>query len=97
MVDITKAPFGLTARCEHKNTEAVSTVWASIKIDPLGAALEAERAPLAVVLVVDVSGSMRGEPLQHVLASCEVLAELLGERDQLAIVTFSTDACLLKE
>jgi Ca-activated chloride channel family protein len=87
------APFAVTARCEHKNTEAgASTLWASIKIDPAGKALEAERAPLAVVLVVDVSGSMKGEPIAHVLKGCEIVADLLDERDRLAIVTFQTHA-----
>jgi Ca-activated chloride channel family protein len=86
------------ARCEHKNVEpstsAVpsSRLWAAIKIDPIGAALERERAPLAVALVIDVSGSMQGTPIEHVLRSCEILVDLLGERDQLSIVTFSSHA-----
>ena len=66
----------MLARCEHKNVEpstsAVpsSRLWASIKIDPIGSGLERERAPLAVVLVIDVSGSMQGTPIDHVLRSC---------------------------
>ncbi|HEX4419541.1 MAG TPA: FHA domain-containing protein [Kofleriaceae bacterium] len=88
-------PFSVVARCEHKNVEPSTTaspssrLWASIKVDPVGGGLERERAPLAVVLVVDVSGSMHGDPIAHVLRSCELLADLLTERDQLAIVTFS--------
>lgn len=88
----------MLARCEHKNVEPstgaapTSRLWASIKIDPLGGALERERAPLAVALVADVSGSMQGPPIEHVVRSCEILIDLLGERDQLAIVTFASDA-----
>lgn len=86
-------PFGLVAACEAKNVESgASTLWASIKVEPRGNALEKERAPLALALVIDTSGSMQGEPIQHVLRSCEILAQLLGEKDQLAIVTFSTNA-----
>lgn len=86
-------PFGLVAACEAKNVEpGTSTLWASIKVEPRGSALEKERAPLALVLVIDTSGSMQGEPIHHVLRSCEILAQLLGPRDQLAIVTFSTQA-----
>src|SRR5262245_57581810 len=91
-------PFSVLARCEHKNVEPstsaapTSRLWASIKIDPLGGALERERAPLAVALVADVSGSMQGPPIEHVIRSCEILIDLLGERDQLAIVTFASDA-----
>jgi Ca-activated chloride channel homolog len=90
--------FSVLARCEHKNVEPstsavpTSRLWASIKVDAIGGGLERERAPLALVLVVDVSGSMHGEPLEHVVKSAGILADLLGERDQLAIVTFATHA-----
>ena len=64
-------PFGVVARSAHRNVEpGKSKLWASIKVDPLGAALERERAPLAVVLVLDVSGSMQGDPIAHALESC---------------------------
>lgn len=86
-------PFGLSAACEVKNVEpGTSRVWASIKVEPRGKALEAERAPLAVTLVIDVSSSMQGEPIAHVLKSCEIVADLLTARDQLAIVTFGNTA-----
>ncbi len=86
-------PFGIVAGCELKNVApGTSKLWASIKIEPRGKALEAERSPLAVVLVIDVSGSMQGDPIAHVVKSCELVADLLTERDQLAIVTFSTHA-----
>ena len=90
--------FSVLARCEHKNVEPstsaapTSRLWASIKVDAIGGGLERERASLAVVLVVDVSGSMHGEPLEHVVKSAGILADLLGERDQLAVVTFATHA-----
>jgi uncharacterized protein YegL len=86
------------ARSEHKNVEPStsatpsSRLWASIKIDPIGGGLERERSPLAVVLVIDISGSMQGTPIEHVLRSCEILTDLLGGRDQLAIVTFASHA-----
>jgi len=94
-------PFSVIARCEHRNVapssaEAfTSQLWASIKIDALAGGLERERAPLAVALVIDVSGSMQGDPIAHVIQSCEILIDLLGPRDQLALVTFSTDASML--
>ncbi|MDX2090443.1 MAG: VWA domain-containing protein [Kofleriaceae bacterium] len=86
-------PFGLVAGCEAKNVEpGTSTLWASVAIEPRGKALEAERAPLAVALVLDVSGSMQGEPIANVVKSCGLVADLLSDKDQLAIVTFSTHA-----
>ena len=63
-------PFEVIARCESKNVEAgKSKLWASIKVEPRGKALEADRAPLAIALVLDVSGSMQGDPIAHALQS----------------------------
>ena len=88
-------PFELVARCEAKNVEAgASRLWASIKIDPRGKALEGERAPLAIVLVLDASGSMQGDPIAHALQSCQLVADLLSAKDRLAIVTFSDHAAV---
>ncbi len=88
-------PFNVVARCASKTVEpGTSTLWASIKVDPIGAALERERAPLAVTLVLDVSGSMQGDPIEHALQSCEMVADLLSPKDRLAIVTFSTHAAI---
>ena len=72
-----------------------SSLWAAIRVDPVGRPLETDRAPLALVLVVDTSGSMGGDPITHVRASCELLADLLTERDHLAVVTFSSHAGVL--
>lgn len=85
-------PFGLKVRAEHTGTEAKGTLWAAIRVDPAGHALEKERAPLAIALVIDTSSSMAGDPIAHVLSSCEIVAELLSDRDRLSVVTFATHA-----
>jgi Ca-activated chloride channel family protein len=64
-------------------------LWATVRVDPKGKALEAERAPLAIALVLDASGSMQGDPIAHVLESAEIVGDLLGENDRLSIVTFA--------
>ena len=87
------APFGVEARCERVSVSSgKSTLWATVRVDPKGKGLESERSPLAVALVLDVSGSMGGDPIAHVLRASEIVAELLDERDQLAIITFSNHA-----
>jgi Ca-activated chloride channel family protein len=87
------APFGVEARCERASiSSGKSTLWASVRVDPKGKALERERAPLAVALVIDVSGSMQGDPIAHVLRSCAIVSELLGPNDRLSIVTFANHA-----
>ncbi len=90
---MSEPPFSLSLACEFRSAPpGPSKAWASLKIEPQGRPLEAERAPLAIVLAVDVSGSMSGDPLTHVVRSCEVLADLLNEKDELGIVTFSSNA-----
>jgi Ca-activated chloride channel family protein len=64
-------------------------LWATVRVDPKGKGLEEQRAPLAIVLVLDVSGSMKGDPIAHVLRSSEIVGELLGEGDRLGVVTFA--------
>jgi Ca-activated chloride channel family protein len=87
------APFGVEARCERASiSSGKSTLWASIRVDPKGKGLETDRAPLAIALVIDISGSMQGDPIAHVLRSCEIVSQLLDARDQLAIVTFNNQA-----
>lgn len=89
-------PFRIQAELDHRSVEpGRSRVWAVIKIEAQGAALEEERAPLAVALAVDVSGSMAGEPLEHALQSCRLLSERLGPGDQLGVVTFSERGSVL--
>ncbi|MGE5184455.1 MAG: FHA domain-containing protein [Acidobacteriota bacterium] len=87
------APFSVEVRGERASVSSgKSTLFAAIRVAAHATALERERAPLAVCLVLDVSGSMKGDAIAHVLKSCEMVAELLGPRDRLAIVTFADHA-----
>src|SRR5262245_7052899 len=93
MLAAMSAPFGVEARCERASiSSGKSTLWATVRVDSKGKGLETDRAPLAVALVIDVSGSMQGDPIAHVIKSCEIVASLLDKRDQLAIVTFGDHA-----
>jgi Mg-chelatase subunit ChlD len=58
---------------------------------------ERMRSRRAVVLIADVSGSMRGEKVRIAAATVAALsADLAGNGDQLALVAFWSDAALLK-
>ncbi|OLT15499.1 hypothetical protein BJF78_01415 [Pseudonocardia sp. CNS-139] len=58
---------------------------------------ERMRSRRAVVLVVDVSGSMRGEKARIAAATVAALsADLSGTGDQLAVVAFWSDAALIE-
>lgn len=47
--------------------------------------------PIAVILVLDTSGSMRGEPLDRAKAAANRFIEAKGEQDELAIFSFNLD------
>jgi Ca-activated chloride channel family protein len=53
---------------------------------------ELRRPPLSVVLALDVSASMAGDPLRHVVRSAVRIAALLHPDDRLGVVAFSADA-----
>ncbi len=49
------------------------------------------RDPIEVVLVIDVSGSMRGQPLADAQAAARRFIESMGDRDRIALVTFASE------
>jgi len=55
----------------------------------------AGRPRLAVHLVLDVSGSMRGEPISRARDAAQELVDKLEPNDDFSLVTFSTDAAVL--
>lgn len=55
---------------------------------PAGIGPAPQRQPLRLVLVVDRSGSMAGEPLREALRCAEGIAEGLTARDQVAVVLY---------
>lgn len=50
------------------------------------------RPRLTTVLALDVSGSMSGQPLEHVVRSTERIVELLEDGDSVGLVAFSSTA-----
>lgn len=55
------------------------------------------RPRLTALLVIDVSGSMQGEPLAHVVRSAERLVDILGDGDALGVVSFDDAAHTIAE
>lgn len=88
------SPLTLTLSLLHPAAEPGSTMttYAVARVRAVNAAPVANRPTLLVALVLDVSGSMQGEPIAQVMHSAKRLAEILEDRDQLGIVTFSDGA-----
>ena len=72
--------------------DATTTTYAVATIRANATSTGRARPRLTGVLVLDVSGSMQGEPLAQVLFSARRLAELLDDQDRLAVVTFADAA-----
>lgn len=52
--------------------------------------------PLAIALVVDVSGSMEGEPLEQAIAALRIFVASLGPDDTAALISFGNGVTMLQ-
>lgn len=58
---------------------------------------EKEKPSLAMVLVVDKSGSMDGLPMELARQASKAAADLLGPRDQIGVIGFDSEAYVVSE
>ncbi|MFV0444482.1 MAG: VWA domain-containing protein [Planctomycetaceae bacterium] len=58
---------------------------------------EKEKPSLAMVLVIDKSGSMDGDKIEMAKSAARSAVELLGQRDQVAVVAFDGETFLISE
>ncbi|MBI4491321.1 MAG: FHA domain-containing protein [Chloroflexi bacterium] len=56
-------------------------------------AVEDHQTELTVVLAVDTSGSMRGQPLEHAKQAVTTFVQQLGPADRFATIGFGSQAC----
>lgn len=68
---------------------------AVLALEGLARGVDAERPPLSIAFAVDVSGSMRGEPLEHVATSLGKLVSFLGDDDRVGLAVFSDGASVV--
>lgn len=58
---------------------------------------EQEKPSLGMVLVIDKSGSMDGDPIEMAKSAARSAVELLGRRDQVAVIAFDGDSYVISE
>lgn len=58
---------------------------------------EQEKPSLGMVLVIDKSGSMEGDPIEMAKSAARSAVELLGRRDQVAVIAFDGDTYVISE
>lgn len=90
------APVQVTAEALHEDVrpEEALTTHVLIRVRSVAQAGRA-RPQLTAVLVLDASGSMKGEPLAQVQRSAERLAGILDANDRLGVVVFNEGATTL--
>ncbi|MCB9545865.1 MAG: YARHG domain-containing protein [Myxococcales bacterium] len=70
------------------------TAWLGVLVTPPADAVA--RPPLALALVVDTSGSMEGEKIEHARFAARTLIEALGPADEVALVAFASDVQVVR-
>ena len=58
---------------------------------------EKDKPSLGIVLVIDRSGSMDGDPLEMAKSAAQSAVELLGNRDQIAVLAFDDQTYVISE
>ena len=51
--------------------------------------LSQPKDPMAIILVIDTSGSMSGEPLKQAIAAAKQFIDTLGDQDEVAVFSFN--------
>lgn len=80
------------------DTPEVNITENGLAIQDVGvSSLEKERTAIDVVLLIDVSGSMRGTPLADAQAAARRFVDSMGPSDRIAVVAFSTEPVILQQ
>jgi Ca-activated chloride channel family protein len=95
-LDPPPASSALTARATSSHVlRGTSDTHIAVTVRAPELAEARERPPVNLSIVIDRSGSMEGKPLADAKAAARHLVELLGPRDRIAIITYSTGAELI--
>ncbi len=68
----------------------VHDVYAAIDVEAVKHA-GGERPPVNLAVVIDRSGSMSGDKIEHAKAAARRLVNVLGDRDRVAVVSYGSD------
>lgn len=53
--------------------------------------------PSAIALIIDTSGSMKGEPIESARTAARLFIDQMGERDRVSVISFNTVPAVLSE
>jgi len=94
-------PLGFTVRLDVRSIQPNKDAKLNlvVVIEATGEPKDAQepRAPSRTILALDVSGSMSGEPLEHVVRSVDRLLDTFAADDEVGVVAFSDQATSVVE
>ncbi|GJN04335.1 hypothetical protein PR202_ga21878 [Eleusine coracana subsp. coracana] len=79
-----------SVKADHSKEAPLAATTVSVLLDVSSSSSTIGRAPLDLVVVLDVSGSMRGPRLDQLKSAMQFVIKKLSPMDRLSIVTFST-------
>lgn len=68
-----------------------------VSVSTLKSTLKSKPEPLSVVMLIDSSGSIKGKPLEDAKAAANHFVSLLGDEDQISIISFSSSPNLVAD
>jgi Ca-activated chloride channel family protein len=89
--------ISVAARLEFQKISLGKKKEAHLLITLEGQKFQGERKPLSLAAVIDVSGSMGGDKIEHAKRSLRKLVEHMTDQDTLAILGFSSDVFTIQE
>jgi Ca-activated chloride channel family protein len=86
--------LGLTLALDERSLHPATRTRVHLvaEVTAIAPGIERDRPPLSVILAVDVSGSMAGPPIEHVIQSIDRLVALLEPADRVGVVAFANNA-----
>jgi Ca-activated chloride channel family protein len=72
-----------------------TTAYVQISLRGLPIPIETQRAPVNIAIVLDKSGSMQGQKIQHAKQAAIRAVQMLGPNDIVSIVTYDTNVHVL--
>ncbi len=92
--EATAGPVTMSARPDRRAVQAGTATMVHVQLTLTGADRGGARSPTDLVVVLDRSGSMAGEPLDDARAATRSIIESLNPEDRFALITYDDSAAI---
>lgn len=88
-------PFKLNTELSHPKLVKAQKLNTYVKVALTGLELDHDRPPLNVALVIDRSGSMRGQRIFHAKQAAELAIKMLKPNDIISLISYNNEAQIM--